>query len=131
MKSLVNKTILACFLILTSCKKEPGIGGNSSIQGHIDVHHYNASFSQLLGIYPAADHYVYIVYGSHNGYDKRIKTDYDGNFEFNYLYPGDYSIYTYSLDSTGMILSGQSVIKQDVHLGKKEAFQLQSFVVYE
>jgi hypothetical protein len=97
----------------------------------VQVRHFNATYTQLLGIYPGADHYVYIVFGNHSGYDKRIKTDYAGNFEFDYLYPGDYTVYTYSQDSSGLVLSGQVVLQQAVNLGKKENQELKPFLVYE
>jgi hypothetical protein len=131
MSNPFRKLIFIGLMTLLSCKKEPGIGGNSSITGHVQVRHFNATYTQLLGIYPGADHYVYIVFGNHSGYDKRIKTDYAGNFEFDYLYPGDYTVYTYSQDSSGLVLSGQVVLQQAVDLGKKENQELKPFLVYE
>lgn len=131
MSTNIQKFIFIGLIMLSSCKKEPGIGGNSSITGHVQVRHFNATFTQLLGTYPGADHYVYIVFGDNKGYDKRIKTDYAGNFEFDYLYPGNYTVYTYSQDSSGLILSGQVAIKQNIELGKKENKEIQTFVIYE
>lgn len=127
------KGILFALLITLffSCEKEPGIGGNGSIGGKIITHDYNASFTQLLGKYPAADQYVYIVFGNHNGYDKRIKTDYNGFYRFNFLYPGEYTIYTYSADTSGNILSGQVVVKQDIELKKDKDYTLPDLVVYD
>jgi hypothetical protein len=123
--------LLFSLMVFLSCRKEPGIGGNGMIQGHVQTRHFNASFTQLLGTYPAADHYVYIVFGDHQGFDKRIKTDYNGDYQFEYLYPGNYSVYTYSLDSSGTVLSGQIVLKQEVNLAKKEVKDLENFVIYE
>jgi hypothetical protein len=40
-------------------------------------------------------------------------------------------VYTYSQDSSGLVLSGQVVMKQAVDLGKKEKQALKSIVVYE
>lgn len=116
---------------LYSCKKEPGVGGRSSISGHITVRHYNANFNQYLGTYDGADEYVYIVYGNHSGYDQRLKTDYNGNFEFNYLYPGDYSIYTYSLDSTLQSLNGNVAVVQNISLGKKEDLVIPDIIIFQ
>lgn len=92
--------LLVLLLALTSCQKEEGKGGNASIHGNINVRKFNSTFTNLIGEYPAADHYVYIIYGDDISYGNRIKTDYEGDFEFKYLYKGTYQIYTYSLDST-------------------------------
>ncbi len=131
-------TILKTFLLFLvassffySCKKEPGVGGHSSISGHVTIRHYNANFNQFLGTYDGADQYVYIVYGNHSGYDLRVKSDYNGNFEFNYLYPGEYSIYTYSLDSTLQALNGIVPVVQTITLGKKEALELPEFTIFK
>ncbi len=48
----------------------------------------------------AHEHEVYITYGNHTFYDDRIRTQYDGYFEFSNLIPGDYLIFLYSDDVT-------------------------------
>jgi hypothetical protein len=130
---LNTKSIVFFFslsLILFSCKKEPGVGGHSSISGHLTIRHYNANFNQFLGTYDGADQYVYIVYGNHSGYDQRLKTDYNGDFEFQYLYPGEYTVYAYSLDSTLQSISGQVPVIQNVDLGKKEDLVLPDMIIF-
>jgi hypothetical protein len=129
----MRKNLLIFFFLLSlwSCKKEPGVGGNASVSGKIITHDYNATFTNLLGIYPAADQYVYIVYGDHVGYDKRIKTDYNGAYRFPFLYPGKYTIYTYSLDNTGTQLSGQIVIKKEIQLSKNQHYEMPDIIIYE
>jgi len=123
--------MISLALLILGCKKEPGIGGNGILHGHVQTRHFNASFTQFLGTYPAADHYVYLVFGNHQGYDKRIKTDYNGDFQFEYLYPGQYTVYTYSIDSSGTVLSGQTVIKKTIDLKKNENKEMETFVIYE
>jgi hypothetical protein len=133
MRILNLKSITTVFIIsalLLACKKEAGVGGKSSISGHITIRHYNANFNQFLGTYDGADQYVYIVYGNHNGYDQRLKTDYNGNFEFKYLYPGEYKIYSYSLDSTLQSLSGTVPVVQNVTLEKKENKVLPDMIIF-
>jgi len=44
---------------------------------------------------------VYLTYGNHTFYDERIRTQFDGYFEFGNLIPGDYLIFLYSEDVTG------------------------------
>src|SRR6187402_1441935 len=93
-------------LALSSCEKDAGEGGTSSITGYVHVTDYNATFLVVQGEYPGADEDVYIVYGNDISYGERIRTGYDGRFEFKYLREGKYTIYTYSEDTT---LSGNSV----------------------
>lgn len=129
------KNILVLFLItiaLFACKKEAGSGGNATIEGSVSVRDYNATFTQLIGTYPAKDTYVYIVYGDHPGYDKRIKTDYKGEYSFPFLYPGDYTVYTYSLDSTLQDLSGRIAVVKKVTIEKKQKeVSVDPFIIFE
>ena len=96
-------TIFLAFLfsaVIFSCSKEAGDGGNSTIYGKIIAHNYNAEFTNLRGIYPAADEDVYIIYGEDRSYSQRVRSNYEGIYEFKYLRPGEYTIYAYSKDST-------------------------------
>lgn len=43
---------------------------------------------------------VYLTYGHHTFYDKRIRTQHDGSFEFSGLIPGKYLIVLYTKDVT-------------------------------
>ena len=123
---------ISFFLILLwSCRKEPGVGGNGSITGKIVTHDYNATFTNLLGIYPAADHYVYIVYGDNVGYNKRVKTDYNGVYRFSFLYPGKYTVYTYSADNTDTQLSGQITIKKELQLSRNQDYSMPDLIIYD
>jgi hypothetical protein len=106
--------------IVTSCKKEPGIGGDASISGQIIVNDYNGSFTNIIGQYPAEDEYVYIIYGDHTGFDKRVKTDYNGYFLFEHLYEGDYTIYVYSADSTQTELDGRIPVIKKLNLSERK-----------
>lgn len=49
----------------------------------------------------AQDHEVFIIYGSHAYFEDRIRTSYNGYFEFSNLIPGEYEVFTYSEDVTG------------------------------
>lgn len=108
------KTILLCALcalMLMACKKEEGVGGDASISGQVWTFAINGSFTDTIAEYPAEDTYVYIVYGDHSGFDKRIKTDYDGYFTFKYLYPGKYTLYVYSFDPRKLMVRARSLGK--------------------
>lgn len=111
--------LLAFFFCLSSCKKE-GIGGEAKIQGYVHVKKWNATFTQFIGEYPGKDVYVYIVYGDHIGYDQRLKTDYNGMFEFRYLYKGNYKVYAYSRDSAYLDASGTKAIVKEININKRD-----------
>jgi hypothetical protein len=128
-----SKTLIISVLLMTlffSCKKEEGIGGDASIIGNVLVRDYNTNFTQLIGVYPAEDVYVYLVFGDHNGYDRRIKTDYNGNFFFKYLYPGDYKVYVYSTDSTFTDVNNFVAVVKDLHIkDRKEEVDLGTITI--
>lgn len=119
-------------ILIFGCKKEPGYGGNASIQGSVWVKDYNSTFSTLIGEYAGKDVYVYLVYGDHPGYDKRIKTDYNGEFEFPFLYEGDYKVYVYSADSSFADLSGIKAVVREVKIEeKRQVVELDPIVILE
>lgn len=104
MKScLIISTIAVLACSLTSCKKQAGIGGTSSIKGNLLVRQYDLSFSSFDEEYPGADEDVFIIYGDNITYADRIRSSYDGAFEFKYLRQGQYKIYVYSQDSAAIV----------------------------
>ncbi|MDP4281833.1 MAG: hypothetical protein Q8867_06740 [Bacteroidota bacterium] len=105
-------------VIITSCKKDPGEGGTSSISGKVYAKDYNSTFTVLQGEYYVPDKWVFIVYGDRKDYGNKIRTNYDGTYEFKYLRPGTYHIYAYSKDSTLQTNAEIAVIK-DVTIKKQ------------
>lgn len=91
-----------CFLF--SCKKEAGDGGNSSISGKVslEMRIILENPATIQGVYPAADREVYIIYGDHTSPDDKVQTNYNGEFEFLYLRPGKYKVYTFSNDTNAV-----------------------------
>ncbi|MFM1998588.1 MAG: hypothetical protein RL204_535 [Bacteroidota bacterium] len=120
-------------LTFNSCKKEAGLGGNASIEGHVTVKDYNNDFSVLISEYDGYDRYVYIKYGGEGaGFDKRVKTDYEGNFIFEFLYPGTYEIYVYGKDNTFLIPSGVVAVSKTIEISdRKENVITEDFVILE
>lgn len=88
---------------ITSCKKDAGEGGTSTITGKVTVYNYNDNaFTYLEDTFPARDQDVFIIYGAESTtFDNDVKTSYDGTYEFKYLQKGKYRIFAYSEDSTG------------------------------
>lgn len=123
MKKVVYLFLLsAVFSIASSCKKVEGEGGSSKIIGKITVNNYNAGGSILEGTYPGADEDVYIIYGEGNTYyNDRIKTSYDGTFEFPYLQPGTYTVYVYEdVLPEPSNADNKQVVLLTTEIGKKE-----------
>jgi len=130
-KSLSFLLVLLLTIALFSCSKEAGDGGNSTIYGKIITHNYNAEFTNLKGIYPAADEDVYIIYGNDFSYSERIRTSYEGIYEFKYLRPGDYTIYAYSKDSTLTLASGiYPVIKKVTIKDKQQTVEVEDMKIF-
>ena len=124
--------VTICSMMCFSCKKEPGEGGTSSIRGKIIVRDYNVTFTTLNAEYDGADRRVYIIYGDNVTYGDRTRTSYDGVFEFNYLRKGNYTIFTYSADSTLKSPSGEVTVIQKVEINKKkQVVELSDMIVFE
>jgi hypothetical protein len=117
-KFLIFIYLFTFIIIFDSCKKDPGEGGTSSISGKVYAKDYNSTFTVLQGEYYAPDIWVFIVYGNNKDYGDRIKTSYDGTYEFKFLRPGDYHVYAYSKDSTLQTNAEIAVIK-DVSIPKQ------------
>jgi hypothetical protein len=132
----MNKSLAALLVILISatlfsCSKEAGDGGNSTIYGKIIAYNYNAEFTNLRGIYPAADEDVYLTYGEDRSYSERIRSNYEGIYEFKYLRPGDYTIYVYSKDSTLTLVSGiYPVIKNVTIKDNKQTVEVEDMKIF-
>ncbi|MFN5621694.1 MAG: hypothetical protein ACK478_10355 [Flavobacteriales bacterium] len=111
-------------MLLWGCKKEPGVGGDAEIKGQVWTYQLNGSLTDTIADYAAEDVYVYIVYGDNTGFDKRVKTDYNGNFRFPFLYEGKYTLYTYSFDPYA--IDGQSPVIQEITISdRKEIVEME------
>lgn len=137
MKNLIYFA-LSLVVVLTSCKKEPGEGGRASISGRVMVEKRLVLSNPEIVQYtaPAADAEVYIIYGDGPGPDDRIRTNYDGEFEFPFLRVGDYEVYVYSADTSDSAVNGQSpedmVVRKTVTIGdRKEDVDLGDLWIYE
>ncbi|HOZ30556.1 MAG TPA: hypothetical protein PLL66_06530 [Bacteroidales bacterium] len=107
-------------IMLSSCEKNPGEGGNATISGSVWVKDYNSTFSSLVSEYAGIKEDVYIVYGDNTGYDDKVETDYLGYYRFNYLRKGKYTIYVFSEDSTMTSPSGKTAVIQEVEITEND-----------
>lgn len=83
-------------LLIASCAKDPGEGGQASIQGKIYVQEYNAGCTVLSSEYYVVDEEVYIIAGDDPSYFERVRTGPDGTYWFPYLRKGKYTVYAIS-----------------------------------
>jgi hypothetical protein len=124
--------LFGSFVIFTACKKTAGEGGKASIAGKIWVEDWNAAFTIKNGEYAGYDQDVYILYGDAVSYSDKTKANYNGEFQFNYLRKGKYSIYVYSKDKTLTSKSGDTVLVQTVEItSNKQHIDLSTFNIYQ
>ncbi len=121
---------LIAFTFISSCKKGPGTGGKATITGKVYEYNYNNDFSELQEEYYKGDHDVYIIYGDQLTFSDDQKTNYDGTFEFKYLLPGKYTIFTYSADTNLSAHSDMTVLKE-VELKKDESLDIGLLKVFD
>jgi hypothetical protein len=136
MRNAIITSFIAFTLLITACAKEPGIGGEASISGKVYAKHYNSTFTVLLSEYYVPDTYVYLVFGDDVNYGTRLKTNYKGEFEFNYLYPGEYTVYTYSVDSAAIVNFAvdppETAVIEVVNIDSKNAdIDLGDLIIYQ
>lgn len=113
---------------LSACKKEEGFGGNSTIRGKLTYVVYNEEFNNFQGSSPAMDKDVYILFGNETANGDNVKTSSDGTFEFNFLQPGDYTIYAYS-DTVESVSLGKFPRKMTISISKGQTKDVGNFYI--
>lgn len=126
------KILFSLFILSAtiSCTQEEGIGGSGKIQGVIVEKYYNHDFSVLQHEAPATDQDIFIQFGDNNIVDDDVTTNYNGNFEFNYLWPGNYRIFYYS-DDTSLQTHEDIAMVHDIKLDKSETYTLDTLYTYK
>ena len=111
--------LLGSLLLLSACDKTPGYGGNCGITGTVKIRKYNSNYSVLREEANYANADVYIVFEDGKGYGDKVKTSYDGTFNFNHLVPGNYKLFVYSNDTT-LLTTDQVPITIPVKISKNK-----------
>ncbi|MBN2779313.1 MAG: hypothetical protein JXR36_16905 [Bacteroidales bacterium] len=133
MKNLLKIFLFVSILsLLLGCEKNAGEGGNATVVGNVWVKEYNSTFTELIGEYAAMQEDVFIVYGDNIGFDDKTETDYMGNYRFNYLRPGKYTIFAYSKDSSMQSVSGEVVVIKQIEISKSnETLTVPQIIIFD
>ena len=93
--------MIVCFA-LSSCNNKEGEGGTGTVQGYVKlIHHPDDNYQLEADTLDAAKTDVFIIYGDEAFYGDDTETNPDGFYQFNYLTPGDYTVFAYSTLPTG------------------------------
>ena len=101
---------LPLLLLLASCTPHAGEGGVAVVTGRVEVER-RAVISNPAGAvrFPGADVDVFITYGDRVGPDDKVTTNFDGEFAFYGLMPGNYTVYVYSEDTLPQVQQAPDV----------------------
>ena len=135
MRNLVALLVLLAVLI-TSCSKGPGEGGNSSIVGKVSKDYRIVLTNPATYQYsaPALDETVFIIYGDNLSPNDNVETNYRGEFEFRNLRKGEYTIYVYSGDTTGLTTyeNNRMPIVETIEIeGRNEEVDMGTITIYD
>ena len=133
--------LLASLIILffvSSCEKSPGEGGTSTIQGSVYKlsSYYNVLTQQTDTVYYQLDAKkdVYIIYSDNENdfYNDNIETNWNGQYRFDYLRKGDYTLFVYTDSTDALNISYDYPIFKHVKIdANNSTFTLPDFVINE
>ena len=94
--------LLALALVMPSCNKGPGEGGTGTVQGTVMlVHHPDDNYTLASDTMVAAKTDVFIIYGDEAYFGDDAETNANGMYRFEYLRPGNYTVFAYSTLPSG------------------------------
>ena len=132
----IAKLIILFFI--SSCEKSPGEGGTSTIQGSVYKlsTYYNVLTQQTDTVYYQLDAKkdVYIIYSDNENefYNDNIETNWNGQYRFDYLRKGDYTLFVYTDSTDALNISYDYPIFKHVKIGANNStFTLPDFVINE
>ena len=128
--------ILFFLLLVCSCEKEAGEGGTSSIVGSVYKisTYYNVLTQQNDTVYYQLDsgEDIYIIYSKDENdfYDDNIETNWNGQYRFDYLRKGDYTVFIYADSTDNLNVSYDYPIFHHVTIEENNAiYNLPDFVI--
>lgn len=128
--------IVLAMMAFVACTKEEGEGGFATIKGKVnkDYRLIPANSATYQFTVPAADVDVFIQYGDALSPSDRVWTNFNGEFEFKNLRKGDYTIYVYSEDTTGVSgvdVDRMPILKTIEITDKKGTVDVGTITIYE
>ena len=128
--------ILFFLLLVCSCEKEAGEGGTSSIVGSVYKisTYYNVLTQQNDTVYYQLDsgEDIYIIYSDDENdfYDDNIESNWNGQYRFDYLRKGDYTVFIYADSTDNLNVSYDYPIFHHVTIEENNAtYNLPDFVI--
>jgi len=129
MRKTINVLLtIVMVALLSACNKGPGEGGTGTVQGFVKlVHHPDNDYSLTADTMPAAKTDVFIVYGDEAYFGDDVETSPDGMYRFEYLLPGDYTVFAYST-----LPSGEKVaVRETVTLERGAVCQVPTIYIHD
>ena len=128
MKNTIVLICAALMLSLFSCNDKEGEGGTGTVQGYVKlIHHPDDDYQLNVDTVNAAKTDVFIVYGDEEFYGDDAETNPDGFYQFDYLTPGDYTVFAYST-----LPSGEKVaVSESVTLDRGRVAVVPTIYVHE
>jgi hypothetical protein len=127
---------LVITLFFTSCEKESGEGGTSSVIGSIyKLSTYtNALTQEIDTIFYQLDsgEDIYIIYSDNESdfYDDKIESNWNGQYRFDFLRKGDYTLFVYADSVDALNISYDYPIFKHVSIEANNAsYTLSDFVI--
>lgn len=126
MKLMLLLVVVA--MLLPSCNKGPGEGGTGTVQGFVKlVHHSDDDYTLTPDTMVAAKTDVFIIYGDENYFGDDAETGADGMYQFEYLLPGEYTVFAYSI-----LPSGEKVaVGETVNLAQGAVAQVPTLYIHD
>lgn len=130
----MRKTILfllvfvAMTLLFPACNKGPGEGGSGTVRGYVKlVHHPDDDYTLTPDTMVAAKTDVFIIYGDEQFFGDDVETNADGMYQFEYLLPGNYTVFSYST-----LPSGEKVaVSASVDLTRGAVVQVPTLYIHD
>ncbi len=126
-KFLFLLTSIVSFISFSSCKKVAGNGGLASIQGKVYAIDYDKN-GLLKSEGYLGDQRVSLSFGDNTTVDIETRTSYTGEYEFDFLQKGNYTVFTYSPCDT-CVLSQRNVIQKVTINEKKEVVTVDDLLI--
>lgn len=111
-------TLGLVLLLLTSCKKEAGLGGLAKIRGKLFATDITTSGIAKDSGYLGNER-IFISVSGNPVYFTDTRSSYDGSFEFKYLREGTYDVWAYS-DCDTCVWKQQKVLISGINISEKK-----------